>query len=152
MLIANVNPADLDGVEPLVCGGPIVGTTERFPLKIYINDTKATVGVENFLPGDTVHWAFYHDEFQYILQGEAEVSYTLVPNHDKVNTVRIKKGQACLILNGTRATFKVLSKEPYTHLFVIMPRYNMDRWLLKGEYDGIPLAEYIEKTKGKKES
>ena len=147
MLIADINPDDLKGVEPLVCGGPIVGTTSRFPVKILVNDARATIGIEDFLPGDTVHWAFFHDEFQYILQGEVEVTYTLIPNHDKVNTVRIKKGQAYLILNGTRATFKVLSKEPYTHLWVVMPRFELDRWLRKREYDGIPLNEYIEQQK-----
>ncbi|MBI2869558.1 MAG: hypothetical protein HYX96_07025 [Chloroflexi bacterium] len=141
-----VNPADLDGVEPVVVGGPIIGTRELFPLKILFNQPEATVAIENFLPGIETHWAFFHNEFQYILQGEAEVSYTLVPNHDKVNTVTIRKGQCYLILNGTRATFRVRSKEPYTHLAVIMPRYNMDRWLLKRDYDGVPLAEYMAKS------
>ncbi|MBI2869559.1 MAG: hypothetical protein HYX96_07030 [Chloroflexi bacterium] len=146
MYIADVvNPADLDGVEPTIVGGPIVGTVERFPLKIFFNAPEGTVGIENFLPGVETHWAFFHNEFQYIVQGEAEISYTLVPNHDKVNTVTIKKGQCYLILNGTRATFRVKSKEPFTHLFVIMPRYNMDKWLLKREYDGVPVAEYMKK-------
>ena len=147
MIVADVNPADLENIEPIVCGGPIVGTTTRFPLKVLINDPRATIGIEDFLPGETIHWSFYHNEVQYILQGEAEITYTLVPNHDKVNTIRIGKGQTCLILNGTRATFKVLSKEPFTHLFVIMPRYEMERWLLKREYDGVPLNEYIEQQK-----
>lgn len=142
MLIADVNPKDLEGVEPLEFGGPIVGTTERFSLKALINVPQATVGIEDFLPGTTVHWAHFHDEVQYILQGEVEATYTLVPDHSKVNTVRIKAGQSVLILNGTRATYKVLSKEPYSHLFVIMPRYHFDKWLLKQEYDGIPLSEY----------
>ena len=150
MLIADINPDDLKGVEPLICGGPIVGTTSRFPIKVLVNDSRATIGIEDFLPGDTVHWSFFHDEVQYILQGEAEVTYTLIPNHDKVNTVRIKKGQAYLILNGTRATFRVLSKEPYTHLWVVMPRFELDRWLRKREYDGIPLNEYIEQQKKSK--
>tara|TARA_Y100000310_G_scaffold205596_1_gene205968 strand:+ start:11 stop:490 length:480 start_codon:yes stop_codon:yes gene_type:complete len=146
MFVTNVNPQDLDGVEPIELGGPIVGTVERFPFKALINTPQALVGIENFLPGSTIHWAFWHDEVQYILQGQAEITYTLVPNHNKVNKILVDKGQACLILSGTRATFKVLSEEPYTHLSVIMPRYNYDRWLLKEEYEGLSLATYIKQA------
>ena len=150
MIVADVNPADLKGLK-MEFGGPIVGTVANFPLKPLLNVPQALIGIEDFLPGSTNHWAFWHDEAQYILQGEAEVTYTLVPDHRKVNTIRIKAGQTYLIISGTRATFRVLSKEPYTHLFVIMPRYNYDRWLLKGEYEGVPLSDYIEQRKQAKE-
>ncbi len=147
MFVANVDPKELDGMEPGEFGGPIAGTVEHFlPGKPYINIPQAMIGIENFLPGTTVNWVFFHDEAQYILQGEAEITYTLLPDHTKVNKIVVGKGQVCLILNGTRATFKVLSKEPYTHLSFIMPRYHIDRWLLKQEYDGIPLSTYIEQA------
>lgn len=146
MIIANVNPEDLTGEKVQEFGGPIVGNVERFRLKALINVPQALVGIEDFLPGSVVHWAFWHDEVQYIIQGQAEITYTLPPNHRKVNTIVVGKGQTYLVLNGTRATFKILSKEPYTHLFVVMPRYNYDRWLLKEEYDGTPLSTYVPRT------
>lgn len=143
MFICNISPDELANVEPIVCGGPVVGTLERFKMKMHVNRPEGSIGIEDFLPGSEVHWAFFHHEFQYILQGEAEVAYTLVPNHDKVVKTTIKKGQACLILSGTRATFKVTSKEPYTHLWVVMPRFDMDRFLLKREYEGTSVQEYV---------
>ncbi len=147
MFICNIDPNELANVEPIVCGGPMVGTLERFKVKVHINRPEGTIGIEDFLPGTETHWAFFHHEFQYILQGEAEVTYTLVPNHDKVVKTTIKKGQAYLILLGTRATFKVTSREPYTHLWVAMPRFDMDRYLLKREYEGIPVQDYVEQVK-----
>lgn len=142
MFVTDVNPAEFEGLEMPEWGGPIIGTTQQFIMKALVNVPQALIGIEDFMPGSTVNWAFWHDEFQYILRGEAEITYTLVPDHSKVNTVRIKAGQCYLILNGTRATFKVLSKEPYTHFWVNMPRYHYDRWILKQEYDGVPLSTY----------
>ena len=142
MIIADVNLEDLDKMEPLELGGPVVGTVERFKPINLLNVPQALIGVEDFLPGTITHWAFWHDEVQYVIRGEAEVTYTLVPNHDKIDTVRIGPGKVYLILSGTRVSFKVTSEEPYTHLCVVMPRYHYDRWLLKKEYDGISLAEY----------
>lgn len=142
MIVADVNLADLDKMEPMVFGGPMVGSVERFKPINLINVPQALIGVEDFLPETTTNWVFWHDEVQYIIRGEAEVTYTLVPNHAKVNTVRIGPGQVYLILSGTRASFKVTSKEPYTHLAVIMPRYHYDKWLLKQDYEGISLTDY----------
>ena len=73
-----------------------------------------------------------------------------MPNHDKVLKTTIKKRQAYLILLGTRATFKVTSKEPYSHLWVAMPRFEMDRYLLKREYGGIPIQEYFKQQEEQK--
>ncbi|MBI2869804.1 MAG: hypothetical protein HYX96_08275 [Chloroflexi bacterium] len=142
MIIADVDLEKLAKTPPMDFGGPIVGTVQRFTPNNLINLPQTLIGVEDFLPGSTVDWVFWHDEVQYILQGEADVTYTLVPNHDKVNTVHIGPGKVYIILNGTRATFKVTSKEPYTHLCVISPRYHYDRWLLKKEFEGVSLAEY----------
>jgi hypothetical protein len=51
-----------------------------------------------------------------------------------------RKGDTYLILNGTRATFRVTSEVPYLHACVIMPRYHLDKWLLREEY-GDPADE-----------
>jgi len=115
-------------------GGPEVGSKEQFKVQFLVNDPRGIIANEAFLPGTTVRWAFWQDEVHVIQGGEAEVSFTLPPNHHKVVTKIFRKGDAYLILNGTRATFKVAPGEPYLHVCIMMPRMEYARWQLKGEY------------------
>lgn len=114
-------------------GGPEVGTQEQFKVSFLVNDPKGIIAYEAFLPGTTVRWAFWHDEIHIIIGGEAEVEFTVAPNHGKIGTRKYAKGDAYLILNGTRATFRVTSPDPYLHVCVMMPRTEYARWQVKEE-------------------
>ena len=115
-------------------GGPVVGSRERFKVEFPVNDPRGCIAYEAFMPGDTVHWAFWHDEVHVVTAGEAEVEYTLAPNHNKVVKRTMGQGDTYLILDGTRATFRVTSATPYLHVCVIMPRFDYSRWQLKEEF------------------
>jgi hypothetical protein len=67
-------------------------------------------------------WAFFVDEFHYVLQGTADITYTSHPLHDKEEKLTVKPGDAYFCSKGTRATWKIISSEPFLYLNVIMPR------------------------------
>ena len=144
MIVSKIKVEDLIGMPLREHGGPAVGMVERFAGLPLINVPQALAGIEMFPAGATVHWAFWENEVQMVLQGEAEITYTLPPNHKKVNKITVSPGHLYLILNGSRLSFKIISKEPFVHLGVMMPRYTYDRWLLKEEYEGTPLNEYVQ--------
>ena len=121
--------------EPDVYGGPRVGTTSRMQLQWLVNDPRATICQEAFAPGEEVSWAFWHSEVHIILSGEAEVSYTLPPNHRKVVTRTYGPGDTYLIPDGARLTTKVTSDVPYVHIGVIMPRVWHSREELTDSYE-----------------
>ena len=133
MFFADLNKVNMDDVEPLEIGGPVPGMKQTTIVKHLINEPCANIGLEDFPGGTQLDWAFWHDEAHYVLEGKAELTYTLPPNHNRVKTVICEKGHVYLIMNGTRATWKVLSNEPYRHLCFIMPRYNFDKRLLRQE-------------------
>ncbi len=115
-------------------GGPVVGQKERFKVDFMVNDPRGNIAFEAFEPHQETRWAFWHDEVHVIWGGEAEVSYTLPPNHNKVVKKTFKKGDCYLILDGTRATFNVTSDEPYLHICIIMPRFEYNKWQIKEQY------------------
>jgi mannose-6-phosphate isomerase-like protein (cupin superfamily) len=112
--------------EMLSFGGPVPGTEEQFQVQFLINDRRGTVAQEAFPPNSTVNWAFWHDEVHLVIRGEAEVSYTLAPNHRKVVTRRFSEGDTYVIPNGARVQFRV-GEEPYVHVCVIMPRFEYSK-------------------------
>jgi mannose-6-phosphate isomerase-like protein (cupin superfamily) len=127
----NVFSSEMDGVEIIEIGSPIVGGKEKLKLKRLINDPAATVSLEDFLPGEELNWAFWHDEVHLVISGKAEIHYTLPPSHNRIRKKITGRGDTYLILNGSRVKFKVISREPYRHYCVIMPRYHYEKWLLE---------------------
>ena len=127
----NVFTVDMDKIAPIQLGGPQVGTKETVVLKRLVSDPAGTCSLEDFPAGTECNWAFWHDEVHLVISGSAEITYTLPPSHNNMRKQTTKKGDTYLILNGTRATFKVTSKEPYRHYCVIMPRYRYEKWLLE---------------------
>ncbi|MDE1674874.1 hypothetical protein [Nocardia gipuzkoensis] len=107
-----------------VFGGPTVGTEERMRLQILVNDERGVIAYESFAPGDTVHWAFFHNETHVITRGEAEVTYTLGPNFRKQVTKIFRAGDTYLIPSGARVRWRVGPDEPYLHICTIMPRFH----------------------------
>lgn len=88
-----------------------------------INDSRGFVCIEDFGPGEEVYWSFFHDEFQYILSGEAEIRYSLAPYHAEWKHTKAKAGQFYIIPTGTEMHWTITSKEPYRKLCVGRPDY-----------------------------
>jgi uncharacterized cupin superfamily protein len=79
------------------------------------------LAVEDFASGETIRWIFFHDEWHYILKGKAELTYSLPPWHDEQKTMTVEAGEAYFIPCGADITFKIVSKEPYRKMLVVMP-------------------------------
>lgn len=127
MIGARLDDAALLASEALVFGGPNVGSQETFKVQFLVNDRRATLAYEAFEAGSTVNWAFWHDEVHVITRGEANVTYTLAPNHRKQVTKTFRKGDTYVIPNGARVRFEVGPDEPYMHVCVIMPRFEYSK-------------------------
>ena len=133
MFFGNYLDINMDVIEDLKLGGPVVGTQEITKLGVLLNEPGAFVCLEDWPSGAESNWAFWHDEIHIILGGSADLSYTLPPNHTTVRQRSCREGDVYLIVNGSRAKWQVTSEDPYRHLCVIMPRYGYDRRLLKDE-------------------
>lgn len=127
MIAARLDDEALLASEELTFGGPVVGSVERFQVQFLVNDPRGTIAYESFAPNSMVNWAFWHDEVHVITRGEAEVTYTLGPNHRKQVTKTFRAGDTYLIPSGARVQFKIVSDEPYLHVCVIMPRFEYSK-------------------------
>lgn len=89
--------------------------------KAYTDEPGATIGVEDYRPGDEVEWTYFHDEVHYILKGKGEIAYSLPPLHRHWYTTTAEEGCVYLVPRGATLRIKVLGDEPYRHLFIVMP-------------------------------
>ncbi len=72
--------------------------------------------------GKTAHWIFWHDEEWVVLEGKAELIYTVWQNRFTVEkTLQIEKDDAFLIPNGADVHIKVDSSGPLKIFTVVMP-------------------------------
>ena len=130
MIFGKINLEVLDKSPIIEFGGPKVGTSAG-PVKVIslINTPEARAGLEDFLPGTEMHWTYHYDEVQLVLEGKAKITYTLAADgNQKVFKAVAEKDDTYLLPSGARVTFKVISKEPFRHYFVIMPRYYYEKW------------------------
>ena len=80
------------------------------------------VNQENFPAGKTTHFVFWYDEVQYILDGKAELTYTLWQNRFTVEKkMTVEKGDIYIIPKGADIHFKVDPSGPLKKLCVMMP-------------------------------
>lgn len=126
MIAAHLDEARLLESEIRTFGGPRVGDEESFQVDFVLNDRRAAIAHEAFLPGTTVNWAFWHDEVHIVTRGSAEVTYTLAPNHRTEVTKTYRAGDTYLIPDGARVRFEI-GDEPYVHICVIMPRFEYSK-------------------------
>ena len=130
MIFGKVNLEELDKSAIIEFGGPKVGTSAGpFRIQTCVNVPEAWVVVEDFMPGQEADWAFHYNEVHLILDGKAEITYTLpADGSTKIFKAVAEKGDTYLIPCGARVHWKVVSKEPYRHYCVIMPRYSYEKW------------------------
>ena len=89
-----------------------------------LNELSCLAAFEMFKPDFPMKegWTFWHDEFHYVIQGIAEITYTNPPLHDKEEKIIVEAGDAYFTPIGTCGTWKIMSSEPFIHLNVVMPR------------------------------
>lgn len=97
------------------------GDLEYPPFDSLISHPEGDMVIEDFPAGRTTRWCFWHAEFQYILKGTAEMTYTLLPYHDEVKTMIAGPGDAYLVPKGADITWKVLPGDGFRKLCVTMP-------------------------------
>ncbi|MFC2031935.1 cupin domain-containing protein [Chloroflexota bacterium] len=83
---------------------------------------EALAALENFPAGKTSHWVFSYNEIHYILEGKAEMTYTLAQTrHTKAKTVTIQKGDCYIIPVGADITWEVDPSGPLKKFCAVMP-------------------------------
>ncbi|MFC2032858.1 cupin domain-containing protein [Chloroflexota bacterium] len=87
-----------------------------------IRSANGRVAIEDFGAGETITWMFPHDEFHWVLRGEADMTYSLAGNsHTEQKKVSLKEGDIFLIPLGARVTFKVGPTKPLRRLVLTLP-------------------------------
>lgn len=78
--------------------------------------------LESFPAGKITHWVFWYDEIQYIMDGKAEVTYTLPANRFTVEkTMTVEKGDVYIIPKGADIYWNVDPSGPLKKLCIVMP-------------------------------
>jgi len=99
------------------------GDLFSFPPDTVIFHPEGMMAIEDFKAGESIRWAFAHAEFQYVLKGQAKLTYSLSPWHDEQKTLSVVPGDAYLIPNGADVTFSVAPGDPLRRMCVVMPSY-----------------------------
>jgi uncharacterized cupin superfamily protein len=90
-------------------------------MKRLVREPAGHITMEDFAPGVTISWYFWHEEVHYIVKGKAEMIFSKPPLHQKQDTITIEAGDVYLIHRGEYITWKVEPKDPLRHLCIIMP-------------------------------
>jgi mannose-6-phosphate isomerase-like protein (cupin superfamily) len=92
-------------------------------LETYLNTLNGFSIVTEFAPGQPWSWTFQCDEFHYILQGKAKMTYSLGGTfHTERKTMYIAEGDLYLIPLGARIEWHIDPKDgPLRALNIIMP-------------------------------
>jgi ethanolamine utilization protein EutQ (cupin superfamily) len=95
------------------------GNAFLYPDSIFCKSSFAAM--EHFPAGETMSWTFDSDEWQLILKGEAELTYSLAASmHTEQHTMHLAPGDLYLIPAGSRLTWKVSHGDPLLHLCVVL--------------------------------
>ena len=118
LLKVSVNPDE----KPTYVVRWLKGGAAEYPAEKGIFHPEGMMAIEDFLPGETSFWTFFHPEFHYVLKGRCEITYLLPPWYDEEKTLIAEPGDAYLLPTGSNVTFKVISEEAFRHMCVVMPR------------------------------
>lgn len=86
-----------------------------------INQPNCQIIVEDFLPGTEFDWVFTHDEMQYCISGEMEVTVWLPPLYTEEVKAHITPGTVYSYPVGARKHVKVLGDQPMRHICFCPP-------------------------------
>ena len=98
------------------------GTFYLFGKKGSILSANAFVMLEQFGAGTSITWMYPNDEFHYIIQGKARVTYTLYSTgNTEVKTMDVEEGDFIVTPRGSIVEFKVAPGKPLRRIAGIMP-------------------------------
>jgi len=108
--------------KPSATATTLTGSFGTFP-ETRILSLNGECGVTEFFPGQPWSWTFQCDELHYILQGRAEMTYSLGGTfHTERKTMHIEEGDIYIIPLGARVEWKIDANDPPLRaLNVIMP-------------------------------
>ena len=93
-------------------------------LDIGINETGCIAVFEEFR--SDVPWkksfTLWADEFHYVIEGKAEITYTSPPLHEKEEKIIVEAGDAYFTPIGICEKYRIIGSETFLHLNVVMPR------------------------------
>jgi hypothetical protein len=109
---------------------------------------EALVALESFPAGQTSRYAFWHNEVQYILEGEATLTYSLpITRFSVEKELKVRKGDAYVIPVGADVKFAVSPDGPLQKFCVAMPgpaRYRQDLMPNEARWPGLGGRQEIE--------
>jgi quercetin dioxygenase-like cupin family protein len=86
-----------------------------------INEPNCQIIIEDFMPGTEFSWVFTHDEMQYALSGEMELTVWLPPLYTEIVKTRVTEGCVYTYPVGARKHVKVLGDKPFRHICFCPP-------------------------------
>lgn len=102
---------------------------------------EALVALESFKAGQVTRYIFWHNEVQYIMDGEATLTYSLpITRFSKEYELHVTKGDAYVIPLGADIKFAVSDAGPLQKLCVAMPgpaRYQPDLMEESARFPGL---------------
>jgi hypothetical protein len=102
---------------------------------------EALVALESFPAGKTTRYIFWHNEVQYIVDGEATLTYSLpITRFSVEKQMTVRKGDAYVIPCGADIQFAVSAAGPLQKLCVAMPgpaRYQPDLMPEEARFPGL---------------
>jgi hypothetical protein len=109
---------------------------------------EALVALESFPAGKTTRYIFWHNEVQYIVEGEATLTYSLpITRFSIEKELHVAKGDAYVIPVGADIKFTVGPDGPLQKLCVAMPgpaRYRPDLMPASARFPGLGMREELE--------
>ncbi len=111
--------ADLDGAPELEF--PFTPGSRFRAVNTGVDEPACQINYEDFLKGPDIVWTLAHDEVQYVVSGEAEVSYHLPPLMLESGKVVARTGSVYYLPRGCRVVWRVLSDAPFRHLCITYP-------------------------------
>jgi quercetin dioxygenase-like cupin family protein len=117
--IYHCEDSDLDTAPDLEF--PFIPGSKFRAVNTGIDEPACQVNYEDFVKGQDIVWTVAHDEVQYVVSGEAEITYHLPPLMIETGKVIAKPGSIYLIPRGCRIVWRVLSDTPFRHLCVTYP-------------------------------
>lgn len=110
---------------------------------------EALVALESFPAGQVTRYTFWHNEVQFIMDGEATLTYSLpITRFSIEKELHVKKGDAYVIPVGADIKFAVSAAGPLQKLCVAMPgpaRYRPDLMPPSARFPGLGMREGVEK-------
>lgn|SRR5690625_1903127 len=130
LIMGKTSLEDLPNTPEVPAGSLEFGKQVMSRTQTSINTPEGLAGLESFPAGKEYSFAFWADEFHFVVSGSATVKYTSPPLHQDVVETTVEAGDVYLIRSGSRVRWFVDESEPFVHYFAAMPGfdYGLPTW------------------------